>query len=252
MVQSVHRALQLLKCLELYPKGAGVTALSEELALPKSTVHRLLRSLEEEGMVRRTADQEHYLLGLHLLQLASAVQESLDLRSAAQEHLEALAEQTGEVVHLCVQEGTEVVYIDKVESRHTLRMYSRIGKRAPMHCTGVGKALLAAGDAEVVDRVIKNGLTSFTPATITTGESFRQELKQIAGEGVSFDREEHEEGIQCAAAVIEDAEGRPLGAVSVSGPVSRVTTERLENELAPLIRQTAAGISASLGKTTFG
>src|SRR5699024_8246068 len=139
-------------------------------------------------------------------------------RQIARPYIEQLARDVNEVVHVCIRDGDSVVYIDKVESNRTLRMFSQIGKRAMLHCTGVGKVLLSGlSNERIQDIILHTDLTKFTEATITSSEDLFAEVENIRENQFSLDREEHEDGIYCIAAPIKDYTGKIVAAFSISG-----------------------------------
>lgn len=228
-VQSVDRALLILDILQEYPKGLGVTELSLKLDVSKSTVHRLLMSLRVKGYIKQDEENMKYGLGLKLIELSQSVSDNLDIRKLAANHLYNLAEITGETAHLVIRENNEIVYIDKIESSETIRMFSNIGKRAPMHCTGVGKAILAFLPKNKINQVLEeNGMQKFTDKTITEKNTMLKHLKEIRNKGYSIDDEEHELGIKCAAAPIFNYKDEVIGGISVAGPIMRISDEKLK------------------------
>jgi len=228
-VQSVDRALLILDILQESPKGLGVTELSSKLEVSKSTVHRLLMSLLAKGYVKQDDENKKYSLGLKLIDLSQTVSDNLDIRKLASKHLSDLAIITGETAHLVIRENNEIVYIDKIESSETIRMFSNIGKRAPMHCTGVGKAMLAFLPEEKINQILEEkGMQKFTDKTITDKTTMLEHLKGIRSRGYSFDDEEHELGIKCAAAPIFNYKGEVIAGISVAGPLMRVNDEKLK------------------------
>ncbi|MBY0223479.1 MULTISPECIES: IclR family transcriptional regulator [Sporosarcina] len=246
-VQSVDRALLILEKLKEAPKGLGVTELSTELKVSKSTAHRLLMSLLKKGFVRQDPENQKYILGLKLIEFGQTVTDHLDIRNIASGHLRQLAEKVGETAHLVIRERSEIVYIDKIESSATIRMFSNIGKRAPMHCTGVGKAILAfLPHQEIVTIVEEKGLEGFTPKTIIELDALLDHLEMIRNRGYSIDDEEHELGIKCAAAPILNYKGEVIAGISVAGPIMRVSEEKLE-EMAAEVLKTSKAISMDLG-----
>jgi DNA-binding IclR family transcriptional regulator len=216
MSQSLDRALTLLSGLAREAKT--LDQLAEEIGVHKSTVLRLLRTLENHHFVRREG-QRYYRLGSALFDLAQHALEDRDVRRTAQSALAGLNARTGHTVHLASYEDGEVVYIDKFEGRHSVRMYSRIGKRAPLHCTAVGKVLVAAMPpherAEVVARI---DYAVRTPNTITTPEAYETELALVADQGYAVDNAEHEDFIHCIAAPVRGPGGVVLAAASMSVP----------------------------------
>ncbi|MFD1206221.1 MULTISPECIES: IclR family transcriptional regulator [Sporosarcina] len=246
-VQSVDRALIILEILQGEPDGLGVTELSTELKVSKSTAHRLLMSLLKKGFVQQDPENQKYRLGLKLIEFGQTVSNNIDIRKVASSHLRRLAEKTGETAHLVIQERSEIVYIDKIESSATIRMFSNIGKRAPMHCTGVGKAILAfLPQQEILDIVEDKGLEKFTHKTIINIETLLLHLEEIRNNGYSIDDEEHELGIKCAAAPIFNSKGEVVAGISVAGPIMRVTEDKL-SAMAMEVLQTSQEISKLLG-----
>jgi DNA-binding IclR family transcriptional regulator len=241
---TVVKALNLLNFVADRP-GLTLTEISRAAHLPAPTVHRLLRSLCAEGLVR--LDCEHrYHLGSHCLALGSRFLESIDLRGEAQPHLEQLVERTGETAHLGVPEGTDVLYLAKVDTHHPVRMYSRIGARSPMHSTAMGKAILAFGDGRLVERVIDHGLVRRTPNTITDPDRFRSELDRTRARGYAIDDIENEDGIRCVGAPVLTDERHPVGAISASGPASRMT-DHLLGDIAVAVMEVAREVAERLG-----
>ncbi|MFY0542606.1 IclR family transcriptional regulator [Brevibacillus sp. H7] len=228
-VQSVDRALIILDMLKEQNDGLGITELANRMDIAKSTVHRLLTSLKNQGYVRQDPISERYLLGLKLIELGSIVTQSLEIRKIANPFMNSLVQETGETSHLVVLEDGEVVYIEKIESPYTIRMYSLIGKRAPVHCTGVGKAMIAYLPEEQVRKIVaQRGLKKFTENTITSLDDLLVHMKEIREKGYSLDREEHEAGIHCVAAPILNHNGEAVAGLSVSGPLMRMDEEKVK------------------------
>ncbi|GAB2552044.1 IclR family transcriptional regulator [Gracilibacillus alcaliphilus] len=247
-VQSLERSLSIMEYLARDPAGASVAQLSQEMGLAKSTVHRLLQTLMARGYVQQDQQYGHYQLGVQCLTLASHFLGQLDIRNLAKASLMQLSKDSGEVVHLCILDRNEAVYIDKVESQQTLRMYSQVGRRAMLHCTGVGKALLVGFDEQQVERLIQEkGLPRFTDTTITEAKQLEDEIKQIRQQGYAIDEQEHEKGIRCIAAPIFDYEGKVSAAISIAGPIERMTKERVQKDLPSVMLQHSQLLSKKLG-----
>ncbi|MGP4069511.1 IclR family transcriptional regulator [Halobacillus sp. B29] len=246
-VQSVDRALSILQLLQDNSEGMGVTEIAHRLGVAKSTVHRLLASLKQKGYVKQDEMLEKYRLGLKLLELGETVSENIDIRTTANPYLVKLAQETGETIHLGIREETEVIYVDKVERYAPIRMYSSVGKRAPLYCTGIGKALLAFVSSKVQDHLMSIlTLKEYTPYTITDKDVLKNHLEHIRKHGYSIDNEEHERGIRCAAAPIWNHRGEAIAAISVAGSTSRMTEEKVESCTDSLLR-TSLEISRRLG-----
>jgi DNA-binding IclR family transcriptional regulator len=251
LVQTIERVSSLLAIIGRYPEGVSIRQLSSTLGLPKGTVHRLLSSLAYFGYVRQDAATKNYLLGLELLHLGTLVASQLDLRKIAEPLLHGLAERSKETVHMVVWDQGEVVYIEKVESTQGLgglRMASTLGSRNPGHSCAVGKVFLARMSDDEVDAFIdQRGLVRRTANTITDGTALKDELRLVQAQGYAIDDEENEKGIRCVAAPILDGSGRPVAAVSVSGPAFRVTRKAIQDGLRQQVIETGAEISRRLG-----
>jgi len=246
-VNSVARALDILDSLAAHRGEVGVTEVSQEIGVHKSTVSRVLATMESRGYVSRNGTSGKYCLGMRLVELASYRLEQIDLRSQARPFLEELVRATGETAHLAVFDQGKVVYVDKVDTPQTLMMRSRIGYRAFAHCTALGKAILSGLPDDVVERVLsEKGLPRFTPNTIVDPLALKEHLRRVRAQGYAIDDEEHEEGIRCAAAAVLNHTGRVIGALSVSGPTLRVSRQDVET-IGNLVRDSARRLSASLG-----
>lgn len=241
---SVERALQILVSLADGP--ATISEIGRRLDVHRTTSLRLLRSLEDERFVRRI-DDGRYRLGPRMAMLAHAALEGVDVRAAAAGHLRDLGAKNGHTIHLGALEDHNVIYLDKVESQHAIRMYSRIGATAPLHATGVGKAILAHATESERDRLLGDApFRECTTNTRTTREDLDRELDATLEHGWALDDFEHEEFIHCVAAPIFDAAGRVTAAVSISVPSVVLNHEGLV-ALTPDLVGTAQAISAELG-----
>lgn len=251
LVQTITRASTLLDILSEHPKGIGVGELALKVKLPKGTAHRLLTSLAYFGFVRQDADTKYYLLGFKLIELGNAVLSHIDLRNEARPMLINLAQKVGETVHIVVQDHDDVIYIDKVEpfqKRSGLQMVSRLGTRIPMHCSSVGKVILAYLAADEFEAIVnRRGLNRMTENTICDKAELDEHLKRIRAVGFAVDNEENEKGIRCVAAPVRDAAGKVVAAVSISAPSARVSVKMLKAELKEEICKTAAAISERIG-----
>ncbi|MFG2149330.1 IclR family transcriptional regulator [Streptomyces sp. NPDC048696] len=240
MSQTVDRALSILPLLAQGPADLGRVA--DHLGVHKSTALRLLRTLHEHGLVYRQEDQR-YRLGARLFALAQEAVENLDVREIAHPHLVALNEQVGHTVHLAVYEDGEVLYIDKVESRYPVRMYSRVGKPVAITVAAVAKLLLA-DLPEPERRAVADKLDypMYTSRSTPHAAAFLKELAAVREQGWADDLGGHEESINCVAAPVTGTDGRVVAAMSVSAPNVVVTAEELLG-LLPQVRRTADAIS---------
>jgi IclR family transcriptional regulator, KDG regulon repressor len=245
--QTVDKALRILEVLG--DGEARLVDISAKLGEHKSTVQRLLATLEAHGFVRQDQGSRRYSLGLRVLQLASEVLTSLDLRDAAQDILYELNDLTRETIHLGVYDEMQVVYIDKRESTYPIRMYSRVGARADCYCTGVGKAIIAfLPDAELRRYLENVSFVRYTPRTITSVERLKEEIARIRAHGYARDEQEHEEGVRCVAAPVFGFDGTVVGSVSVTAPAFRKSADEIE-ALAPAVIEATRRISANLGSS---
>lgn len=246
-VQVLDRAIGVFNTLEAAKQGAGLGEIAESIGVPKSTAHRILMNLEAERLVERDPLTGKYRLGLRLFELGSLAVARFNIRDRAVQYLESLVRETDETAHLCVLDAGEVLYLDKIESSRTVRLTSRIGLRNPVHCTGVGKVMMAyLDDSEVEEIVQRHGLARFTQKTIVTLAELRVELTKVREQGYAVDDEEHEADVRCVAAVVRDHEGRPAAAVSVAAPSFRIDTERVP-VFARAVCKAARELSQDLG-----
>jgi DNA-binding IclR family transcriptional regulator len=236
--QSLSRALQIL--VELGRGPANLDRLAEVAAVHKTTALRLLRTLAEERFVFRDGSHRYHL-GSRLFELSSSALEQREVRQLSAPHLVAFNRRLGRTTHLAVLEAGEVVYIDKLESHDQIRMYSRIGLRAPLHSTAVAKVLLADLPDEELSAVVAG--IDFTPRTANTignADDFLAEISRVRQQGWAADREENEPSINCVAAPVRGASGRVVAAVSVSVPDVVLPFQELMDLLPALLDVTAA------------
>ncbi|SRR5579875_694474 len=243
--KALVKGIAIIDLLASHRKGLRLTDLVGRVNLPRGTVVRLLNVMIEAHLVRHSADGL-YLLGPRTAIWGSEFLNSLELREVASDVLARLAEVSNETCHLGVVEGRSVLYIDKVESPHSLRMVSRVGGTNPLHCTGLGKALLAFLPAEEFDRYVAEPLERRTPNTIVAPDILRAELQRIRDRGYALDDVENEVGVRCIGAPIFDHHGTLAGSISLAGPTMRMTWERIE-QLASPVMEAAREISARLG-----
>jgi IclR family transcriptional regulator, KDG regulon repressor len=247
MVKSVSRALDIIKLISMKKGGLGVTEIANQMDINKSSVYRILSTLVQYGYAEQDKSTERYKLGYQFLEISSRLLESIDLRTEATPFLQELEKETNEVIHLVVYDQGEVVYIEKLDGNEALRMHSKVGKRAPMHCTSVGKAILAhLPSANVKEIIERKGLPIHTENTIIDENIFLNELSEVRKKGFALDLQENEYGITCIAVPIFDHLSKVAAAVSISGPTIRMTEARLE-ELKPRMIEIGKQISSRLG-----
>jgi len=241
-----------LKVLDLIAQarsGATVEELRSQLGLHRVSLYRYLGVLTRVGFVEKK--EGRYWLGPKVLELASILLDRLEIRKVAHPFLAELSERLQITVHLAQLAGTEILYIDKIETAHSLPLYSRIGKKAPVYCTALGKVLLAFMSAKRREVILSR--VDFKPCThrtITDPEHLRKELETIRKQGYALDAGEHEEGIACVAAPIFDLYGNPVAAISVTDLARKLLPN--EKDLAQEVLKTAGAISLQLGGSIPG
>lgn len=247
IIQSVERALRILDLFDEYHRELKITEISSRMDLHKSTVHSLLKTLQEHHYIEQNQDNGKYRLGMKLLERSSRLVQSLDIRQVANNYLQALSKRTGQTAHLVVLDGKEGVYIDKVEGDKAVIRYSRIGRRIPLHCSAVGKALLAYKSSEQLSSILKGyEYQKHTEKTIRSEESFLLELERVKKRGYATDDQENEPGVFCIAAAVRDHSGEVIAAVSISMLQARVTDEDKE-EYIKLLLKAAGELSERMG-----
>jgi IclR family transcriptional regulator, KDG regulon repressor len=248
-LSSVRNAARLLGAFREHEPEIGLSELARRLGLGKSTVHRLLSTLSEEGLIERNPETGRYRLGLRVLELAAAVSTHMDLHQAATQHMEALRNLTGETVHIAVldRDAFEVVYVERRESPNMLRLFGRVGHRNRAHRTSTGKALLAHLPVAELDELLRrHDLDPRTPYTITDPDVLRGELAKVRDQGYAENINESELGVASVGAPIRNAAGEVIAAISVAGPVMRFEGESMRRFAAATV-QAAGGISERHG-----
>ena len=243
----LEKGLKLLEELAESAEGMTVVELAERIGVHKTSAYRYINSLLDMGYIQSDGDG-HYHLGNKILELGSQLLRRMPLRETAHPFLVKLSADTQKTVHLCVLDGHDVVYIDKVESQRSLPMLSRIGSRAPAYCTGVGKMLLSNLPTDQVVSLLREfPPTRGTPETITDPIRLLEEIKVTAERGYAIDNGEHEEGIKCFAAPIKEYGGDVVGAVSLTGLKREFDDPEESENMIAAITKTATEISGALG-----
>ncbi|HZU00139.1 MAG TPA: IclR family transcriptional regulator [Ktedonobacteraceae bacterium] len=245
-VQSIERALDLLECLACSDGWVGISELSGATGQPVGTIHRLLKTLVARDYVVRDSHTRRYALGPAFRRLAGTSLQMPDWTEIATPHLQELMAISGETANLAVLERNQAVYEAQAQPMRTLRMFTELGNRVPLHCTGCGKVLLAYQPESVIASIIaETGLPRYTETTITDAGYIRQELELIRQQGYAVDNGEQEEGVRCVAVPVYDSKGRVVAAVSISGPSSRLDSRRIP-QLLPHLKRISAAISSTL------
>ncbi len=242
-IQVIERAMRLLDALAAQPDPVTLKELSATTGLHASTAHRILNDLDVGRYVERV-DNGLYQLGMRLLELGSLVKGRLNVREAAISAMRSLHKLTGQTINLSVQQGDEIVYIDRAWSeRSGMQVVRAIGGRAPLHLTSTGKLFLSTGDARQVRAyALRTGLAGHTRNSLTDLDRLERELALVRRHGYARDNEELELGVRCIAAGIFDDTGKLVAGLSISAPA-----ERLQDDWIKALVDTAASISEALG-----
>jgi DNA-binding IclR family transcriptional regulator len=239
-VQSVDRTFEILETIRDHEK-VGVTEIAEQLDVSKSTVHNHLNTMDARGYV--VNEDGTYRLGLRLLSFPNTLQKSHRVYQTAKDEIDELVEQTGERSQVLVEEDGYGVYIYQQTDDRAITTNSKVGTRVTLHSSAIGKAMLAFQPKEKVRRILsRDGMPARTENTITSREAFEEELKSVREEGVAFDDEEGIEGMRCVAAPIRNEDSVSVGAISVSGPCTRIMGERFESTLPREVERAAQAI----------
>ena len=230
-VQSLTRGLKLLEWIAESNGSVALTELAQQAGLPNSTTHRLLTTMQQQGFVRQVGELGHWAIGAHAFMVGSSFLQSRNLLAIVHPILRNLMEESGETVNMAVldQSDHEAIIIDQVQCTHLMRMSAPIGGKLPMHASGAGKAFLAQLSEEQV-----------TPVHL------KEDLAQTRKRGYSFDDEEHALGLRCLAACIFDEHREPFAAISISGPISRITDDRV-TEFGAMVIKAAKEVTLAYG-----
>ena len=242
-IQSLARGLKILEILSQAQDGVSITELAEQLDVDKGSASRLVATLAGYGYAEKDEQTRRFHLGAQVVSLSRSVLARLPLREAAKPFLRQLMGRTGECAHLAVPAQGKVLYIDQVESPATLRVTAQVGTLNPLHCTALGKILLAFGDLEIPAM-----LETFTTHTLVDPGRLRENLEQVRSQGYAVDDEEFDLGVRCIAVPVFDFRGKAVGSIGISGPATRVTPERLP-ELAAGVVEIGKALSERMSFT---
>jgi IclR family acetate operon transcriptional repressor len=247
-VRAVERALDVLLCFSRQTPELSMTQIAEQIGIHKSTVHRLLATLEQRRFVQRDPDTGIYRLGIRLLQMAYLTLEQNDVRRLAIPFLQRLGDRYQENIHLAVLDDADVVFMYIIESPQRVKLAAAVGQRLPAYATASGKAMLAFLPEEMVRRFVERGMPQLTPYTHVSPETFFENLNTIRGHGFAISEQEYEDAINAVAAPIFDLGGQPIASIAVAGPAYRLTRERMI-EIGPVVIATARDITREIGMT---
>jgi IclR family KDG regulon transcriptional repressor len=229
-IQSLARGLKTLDLLGVSHEGAAITELAEILGVDKGSASRLMSTLVKYGYAEKDPRSRRYTLGPQVVTLSRNLLTRLPLREAANPALQQMMGRTGECAHLAILAQGKALYIDQLESPATLRVNVEVGQMAPLHCTALGKILLAFGNAEFPPT-----LESFTPKTITNPNTLRIHLENVRQQGYAVDNEEFDPCVRCIAVPVYDFRKKMVGAMGISGPSTRITSQSLPELTATVV-----------------
>jgi IclR family KDG regulon transcriptional repressor len=245
-VRAVERALDILLCFTRDEPTRSLTQIAETVRMSKTTVHRLLATLENKRFITRDQVTGLYRLGLRFIEMASLVLQDVELHRWAQPYLHKLSTQFGETVDLSILDGSDVVYLDVVESPQRLKLAAAVGQRLPAFCTASGKALLAFLPEDQIRKILGENLTRYTDCTPVSIADILSELRVTAERGYAVSEQEYERDINAVAAPIFDADHHPIASIAIVGPSFRLTKDRLP-ELGESLRRMTQLISNEVG-----
>jgi IclR family pca regulon transcriptional regulator len=252
-IDALLRGLSILSLFTRETQSFGLADITAATGLNKTTAFRILTTLEQAGYLRRDPDTRRYHPGVKVLQLGLAAISGLDVHQVARPYLEQLSERMRETVSMSILDGRDIVFIDRVFNRQIVGMVPGLGSRVPAHCASMGKAMLANLPPEELRCWIEEApLEPCTPNSLTGRRAFEAELERVREQGYAANDEELEIGLRAVAAPIWDGSGRVVAAANITGSASTISRDRLFNELAPAVKETASQISFALGYLNVG
>ncbi|MCX6606353.1 MAG: IclR family transcriptional regulator [Acidobacteria bacterium] len=245
---AVERAMAMLEYLDGSRRGLNISEISRKLGIPKSSAHVIVVTLERLGYVQKREDSLHYTLGLKAYGLGQGMLRGLSIAELAMPHMRALAEQWRRPVHLAVPDGDQGVYIQKAEAPGLIQFDTYVGRRMDLHCTGVGKVLLAWGPPDILARLTaKPTYIRYTKNTITNPKALQKEVAAVRKLGWAVDDEEEELGVRCVAVPVFSAPGRFVAGLSVTGTTGQIPLDEVE-VVARRLRQAALAMFAPVAE----
>lgn len=248
--KSVERALAILECLDGSRRGLNISEISRKLNIPKSSTHVVILTLERLGYVYKRPDSLNYSLGLKAYGLGQGMMKNLTLSEAALPHMRVLTDRLRLPSHLAVPDGDQGVYVQKVETPGLLKIDTYVGRRMDLHCTGVGKIILAFGPEEIRERQLnKQAYIRYTHNTITSARALQREIAKVRRLGYAVDDEEEELAVRCVAVPVFRQGGQFVAALSVTGTTAQIPLQEVE-AIAELLREAAGGLLAHEAQVT--
>lgn len=247
VIKSVDRVLQVLELYSLEKPEWGVTEIAKTLNIYKSNVHIILTTLSERGFIKKDSKTDKYKLGIKFFELGSIVIKNMNLRKITHPYIEELSKEFGETVHLGILDEGRVVSIEREESDKSLCSHVEIGKRTSLHCTAVGKAIMAYLPKDKFTEIIKEkSLIRYTENTITNKKELEKELEKIRKQGYAIDNMENEEGVRCVASPIRNYKEEVIASLSISGPAFRINENNI-SIISKKVKECCNHISEEMG-----
>jgi DNA-binding IclR family transcriptional regulator len=247
LINSIIRASNILRCFSGEKTHFKISQIAHQLQLDRSTTYRILLSLEKCGFVEKDKKTGEYSLGVATFETGNIYLRRMDFIQISKPIMAGLALEVQETVHLAVLSDTEIVYVDKVDSPRTLGVMSKIGQRAPVYCTGLGKVLLAHQPNDELSRIVQQiKLEPFTRNTISSKKKLVEELRKIRKQGYALDQKEYEQDVECIGAPIRNHLGNTIAAISISGPQRKINTPQ-EKQFIGHVVKAAAAVSSKMG-----
>jgi DNA-binding IclR family transcriptional regulator len=245
-LKSLVKVVRVLECFSIRNRTLSLTNLCAATGYPKSTVHRLLAAMRETGLLDQDVGRDRYRLGMKLFEFGNTVLANMDLHREARPFVDALTRQGGQAVHLAVFDGRRAIVIHRADASPEKSLAAHTIEQAPVHCTSVGKAILAFQPEAVIKKIIEAGLMRYTETTITDPKLFLAALSTVREKGDALDEGEHQPGLRCIGAPIRDEMSQVIGGISLTGPAWRLPLAEVDG-LAKVVVHHANAISAALG-----
>jgi DNA-binding IclR family transcriptional regulator len=227
---TLDNALRVLELFSLDEPELGIIEIADKLGIANSTAHRLVTTLMSEGFITKDIHTKRYRLGTPILALGNIVTRQSNIYKVSQSVLKSLVDQSDETAHIGVLRGFEMIYLNKIECSHPVRLLSYLGKRNPIHCTSTGQILLAYQSQSFIDDFLQKKLERYTSKTITDPAMLRTRLNQIQKQGYSLSIEELHEGVASISAPIRNSKGHVIAAVTIAGPIQRINSRAIPSQ----------------------
>jgi IclR family pca regulon transcriptional regulator len=247
-IESLARGFSVLECISSSKSGLGLTEISHQTVLNKSTIQRITSTLHQLGYIQRNGETKKFAVGQKALSFSLSVVKNLDLRNISAPYLKDASKATEETVNLAILRGTEIVYVERIKTKQIININLDIGSKLPVYCTSMGKCLLAFLPEYRLSKILASiEFRPFTPKTIKSRNELIEELKKVKKNGFSVNDEELAIGLRSVSAPVRDYTGDVVAAVNIAVPSVRVSAARLKSDFAKIVVKTADSISRALG-----